>query len=151
MALLVAVHVEGERCGEDYPIMCQDSPICWDQESACDGGLQCLDGSDEGKEEGQGCNLYPLSGCLSIKGKLHHKCERTSECFSRKEDAEKCNEGEEVAVCKKGEFKCFSGRCIPMQQACDGYLDCKESSKVSSDEGSEPGDGCNLFDDTSCP
>jgi hypothetical protein len=32
----------------------------------CDGYDQCEDNSDEGMEEGQGCNLYPNSGCRYI-------------------------------------------------------------------------------------
>ena len=65
IALSMAVQAEGDRCGEDYPIMCQDPPICWPQvenmmvlerptifqEFACDGQFECVDGSDEGKEE----------------------------------------------------------------------------------------------------
>ena len=72
--------------------------------------------------QGQGCNLYPDSGCASIGGKLHYKCSKTSECFSSKEDAEKCEKGEEVggAGCEEGEFKCLGGRCIPMHQVLLG-------------------------------
>ena len=70
------------------------------------------------KKQDQGCNLYPNSGCASIGGLLHYKCLKTSECFSSKEDAEKCERGEQVSDggCEEGEFKCLEGRCIPMHQ-----------------------------------
>ena len=112
---------------------------CFDfQEFVCDGYKQCADGSDEGKQEveeplvpclktnysplpqGQGCNLYPDSGCDSIGGLLHFKCSRTSECFNSEQEAEKCEAGEDVSSggCQRDEFKCFGGRCIPMHQVC---------------------------------
>ena len=121
--------------------------------------------------QGQGCNLYPDSGCDSIGGLLHFKCSRTSECFNSEQEAKKCEAGEDVSSggCQRDEFKCFGGRCIPMhqvcwskavsvskphtkhisQQVCDGTPHCKESNDSSSDEGLEPKQGCNLFNDTS--
>ena len=91
IASLEIVTVEGERCGSNnLGFRCQDDGVCWDEEFVCDGYEQCEDGSDEGTEEVQGCNLYPNSGCASIGGLLHYKCLKTSECFSSKEDAEKC-------------------------------------------------------------
>ena len=129
------------------------------------------------KKQDQGCNLYPNSGCASIGGLLHYKCLKTSECFSSKEDAEKCERGEQVSDggCEEGEFKCLGGRCIPMHQVlpphqfnfvvtlmplqvCDGTPHCKESNDTdgSSDEWIEtkPSSpsfrpGCNFFNDTS--
>ena len=70
--------------------------------------------------QGQGCNLYPDSGCDSIGGLLHFKCSRTSECFNSEQEAKKCEAGEDVSSggCQRDEFKCFGGRCIPMHQVC---------------------------------
>jgi len=160
-SLELVTTVEGERCGSNnLGFRCQDDGVCWDEEFVCDGYDQCGDRSDEGKEEDQGCNLYPDSGCASNRGKLHYKCSKTSECFSSKEDAEKCERGVEVsgAGCEEGEFKCLGGRCIPMHQVCDGIPHCKESNDTdgSSDEWVEakPSSpsfrpGCNFFNDTS--
>ena len=92
LTLLVKVPVEGERCGtNNLGFRCQDNGECWEEEFVCDGYEQCADGSDEGTAEGQGCNLYPDSGCVSNNGKEHYKCKRTQECFNSKEDAGKCD------------------------------------------------------------
>ena len=161
LTLLVKVPVEGERCGtNNFGFRCQGDGECWDEEFVCDGYEQCKDGSDEGTAEGQGCNLYPDSGCVSNNGKEHYKCKRTQECFNSKEDADKCDKGEEVdnGGCKEDEFKCLGGRCIPKYQVCDGTPHCKESNDTdgSSDEWIVPPEGsesfrpgCNFYNDTS--
>ena len=161
LTLLVKVPVEGERCGtNNLGFRCQGDGECWEEEFVCDGYEQCADGSDEGTADGQGCNLYPDSGCVSNNGKEHYKCKRTQECFNSKEDADKCDKGEEVdnGGCKEDEFKCLGGRCIPKYQVCDGTPHCKESNDTggSSDEWIVPPEGsesfrpgCNFYNDTS--
>ena len=92
LTLLVKVPVEGGRCGtNNLGFRCQVDGECWEEEFVCDGYEQCADGSDEGTADGQGCNLYPDSGCVSNNGKEHYKCKRTQECFNSKEDADKCD------------------------------------------------------------
>ena len=68
------------RCGTDsLGYRCQDSGECWNKEFVCDGPsfTQCEDGSDEGHEPGQGCNLYPTSHCASSGGLRHYRCNIT--------------------------------------------------------------------------
>jgi pimeloyl-ACP methyl ester carboxylesterase len=97
-----------ERC-----FQCQDDPGlsgCWDkvthnhissprannllsQVFICDGFEQCGDGSDEGAAPGQGCNLFPSSGCSSDNGDRHWRCDRTGECFKTEGEAEECQVG----------------------------------------------------------
>merc|ERR1712192_243949 len=57
---------------------CLDDGVCWEGDFVCDGYEQCVDGSDEGSDEGEGCNLYPESGCASVGGLEHYKCLKTS-------------------------------------------------------------------------
>ena len=88
LTLMGKVPVEGERCGtNNLGFRWQGDGERWEEEFVCDGYEQCEDGSDEG----QGCNLYPDSGCVSNNGKEHYKCKRTQECFNSKEDADKCD------------------------------------------------------------
>ena len=80
-------------------------PVCWpcgtecvDNMLICDGIQNCKDNSDEGESPGEGCNLYPLSGCPSSGGVENYKCDKTGVCFNRKSEAEKCeSEGDMFA------------------------------------------------------
>ena len=120
----------------------------------CDGFVdQCSDlNLDEGREPGQGCNLFPDSGCESHAGKRHFKCQRTGECFKTDKDAETCERGLDSdplrTGCPEGEWKCFGGGCIPLHKICDGSPDCNEVNQTSSDE--DEAFGCNLFNDQEC-
>ena len=123
---------------------------CCFQEWICDGyGDQpgCEENLDEGEEPGQGCNLFPESGCRSSNGKNHFKCEKTGECFEKEEDAKSCEIGGKIAPqCPDGEWKCTGGGCIPYRKLCDGFPDCRELNRTSSDEEK----GCNFFNDQEC-
>ena len=121
---------------------------CW-QEFICDGSPYQCDGD---LDETKGCDLFPDSGCKSVKGKRHFKCKRTGECFETKENADLCELGTGIdppsKECPDGEWKCFGGGCIRNHKICDGVPDCKEINETSSDEDDEK--GCNLFQDTEC-
>ena len=129
--------VEGGSC-------CADIFICDGEPDQCELNL------DEGREAGQGCNLFPDSGCGSKEGKRHFKCQRTGECFKTDEDAKSCEMGLDSdplkSGCPEGKWKCFGGGCIPLHKVCDGSYDCNEANQTSSDED----EGCNLFNDQEC-
>jgi len=131
----------GWRCGSE----------CIDKSWICDGYEQCDDNSDEGKSPGDGCNLFPDSGCPSYKGVRHYKCERTGECFERESDARKCEvtTGPPTRQCEGDLWKCKDGRCIERRQVCDGTEHCEDGS----DESLLEYDGCNRFpnDTDACP
>ena len=60
---------------------------CCFQEWICDGYSDqpgCEENLDEGEEPGQGCNLFPESGCRSSNGKNHFKCERLESALRKK-------------------------------------------------------------------
>ena len=133
--------MEGKKC-------CADMFICDGEEDQ-----DCELNLDEGREAGQGCNLFPDSGCLSHKErKRHFKCNLTGECFKTEEDAHHCEMGQDSdplnSGCPEGEWKCFGGGCIPLLKICDGSSDCNEANRTSSDEDEEI--GCNLFNDQEC-
>ena len=120
---------------------------CIDKTWICDGYEQCDDNSDEGTESGEGCNLFPESGCPSSMGMEHYKCERTGECFDNRRDAEECEVSSEAPKreCEGGLWKCKDGRCIEQQRVCDGLQHCADGS----DESTEEYNGCNRFPDKS--
>jgi len=129
--------------------LCPDP--CIDKSWICDGYEQCDDNSDEGKEPGEGCNLFPESGCPSSMGLRYYKCERTGECFDKESDAAKCEDSGEAPKreCDGGLWKCKDGRCIEQQRVCDGTKHCDDGS----DESLAEYDGCNRFpnDTDACP
>ena len=92
---------------------------CCFQEWICDGYIDqpdCEENLDEGEEPGQGCNLFPESGCRSSNGKNHFKCEKTGECFEKEKDAKSCEIGGEIGPqCPDGEWKC-TGTGIRVQE-----------------------------------
>ena len=92
--------------------LCPDT--CIDKSWICDGYEQCDDNSDEGKEPGEGCNLFPESGCPSSMGLRYYKCEKTGECFDKERDAAECEVSGEAPKreCDGGLWKCKDGRCI---------------------------------------
>ena len=113
---------------------------CLDSVWICDNFAQCWDDWDEGKEAGQGCNLYPESGCLSQFGREHFKCERTGECFQTSQEAAQCDRTDSASPTSRscrlegGEgWRCSDGRCIPSREVCDGQTQCEDGS----DEGRE--------------
>merc|ERR1712192_63024 len=144
------------RCGGfNLGFRCLDDGVCWEEEFVCDGYEQCADGSDEGSDEGEGCNLYPESGCPSIGGREHYKCLKTTECFSSEEDAKMCEKAAERRRELGGErcggfnlgFRCLDdGICWEKEFVCDGYEQCFDRS----DEGSDEGEGCNLYPESGC-
>ena len=118
---------------------------CIDKSWICDGYEQCDDNSDEGKEPGEGCNLFPESGCPSSGGLRHYKCERTGDCFEKERDARQCEAttGPPKRECEGNLWKCKDGRCIERRQVCDGIDHCEDGS----DESFLEYDGCNRFPD----
>jgi len=124
---------------------------CFVHQYICDGYQQCSDASDEGELPGQGCNLYPESGCPSSDGRRHFKCQRTGFCYASKEEAASCEEADETKPpsreCLWGDsekgWMCGDGRCIIKSQVCDGFPHCKDKS----DEGIAPYEGCNSHPD----
>ena len=126
----------------------EDPENCFDSVWICDDFPQCYDDWDEGKEPGQGCNLFPESGCLSQFGKEHFKCARTGECFQTRLEAEHCDQMDPSSPssrsCQRegGEgpgWRCSDGRCLPRSEVCDGQAQCEDGS----DEGRQEGEGCN--------
>ena len=71
---------DGWECGGDL----------WDDRFICDGFVQCDDDSDEGAAPGEGCNLFPESGCPSPGARRRFRCARTGECFDQRGQAEQC-------------------------------------------------------------
>ena len=126
-----------DKCGW----MCPDP--CIDKTWICDGYDQCPDDSDEGKEPGEGCNLFPESGCPSFQGLRHYKCNRTGDCFENEDDAKDCEQSIEAPKreCTGGLWKCRDGRCIERDKVCDGTEHCEDGS----DESRLDFDGCNSF------
>ena len=103
---------------------------CIDKSWICDGYEQCDDNSDEGKESGECCNLYPKSGCPNSMGLRQNKCERTVECFDKKSNADECEDssGAPKRECDGGLWKCKDGRCIEHHRVCDGIEHCNDGS-----------------------
>ena len=92
----------------------------WKDEAICDGHNQCDDNSDEEL----GCNLYPESGCQSIRGIRRWRCERTGQCFVNKTDAEACETsdeepGRECNVTRSGGQEVRGWRCRDMDQCVE--------------------------------
>ena len=122
----------------------------WDDQFICDGIAQCDDDSDEGAGPGEGCNLYPESGCPSHGGVRRWRCGRTGQCLERREEQEECEQGEggyePPGGCRlrpggQEGWRCRDGRCVEAGQVCDGREDCEDGS----DEARAPWRGCNLF------
>ena len=91
----------------------------WEFKHICDGYNQCDDNSDEEL----GCNLYPESGCQSIRGIRRWRCERTRQCFVKKTDAEACETsdeepGRECNVTRSGQ-QVRGWRCRDMDQCVE--------------------------------
>ena len=130
------------RCG---------SGECFVKQFICDSIEQCEDNSDEGSEPGQGCNLFPESGCISYGGRRHYKCQRTGECYPDKAGAELCesdkttDQPQQDCVLETGQsgWRCRDGRCIEISSVCDGVSQCQDGS----DEASDEYDGCNRYPD----
>ena len=127
----------------------EDEPLI--QDLICDGFPQCGDNSDESVEEGQGCNLFPDSGCDSVRGRKHFRCDRTGDCFATETEARECNNSKEPPPrdCQLEDgargFKCKNSLCISREFVCDGTKQCTDET----DESLEPYGGCNMFPDKS--
>ena len=102
-------------------------------------------------EEGQGCNLFPSSGCDSVRGRRHFRCDRTGDCFESEAEAIECNNSKEPPLreCQLEDgalgFKCKNSLCISQEFVCDGTQQCNDGT----DESLEPYGGCNMFPDQS--
>ncbi|XP_046386810.1 modular serine protease-like [Ischnura elegans] len=117
----------------DYP--CK-SGQCINAKLVCDGKVDCGDGTDETDAV---CAGYPCpshsyrcsyGGCVSSEAICNGvvDCRDQSDelaalckgnCSSGTQGSGKCIEG-----CKKNEFRCSSGSCIPQNKVCNGIADC---------------------------
>ncbi len=97
------------HCPEDM-FKCVSTGYCIDDGLRCNGEIDCLDGSDEGRDQKCGALLADID------------CGETP-------SFEKLNGSDwYMTVSKGGNYKCKNGQCIPGQYMCDGIVDCIDGS-----------------------
>ena len=95
-----------------YEFTCGRSGGCVTLAVLCNHDFNCPDHSDE-----DGCDVTPV-----VRSKINSNNINTNVCVY---DSLECIF---VLACSDREFQCADGGCIPSQYACDGLVDCKDSS-----------------------
>ncbi|XP_072034853.1 uncharacterized protein [Amphiura filiformis] len=123
----------GIDCGS-YESKCANG-ACISRFLWCDGGRDCIDGSDE--KDCSGSSLDVLDGCKP----WHFNCGDGANCVSVESRCNKvkdCDNGADEygcdltgsmsGQCGRLEFRCEDGRCIMGRARCDGNPDCRDGS-----------------------
>ncbi|KAG5882429.1 hypothetical protein JTB14_025235 [Gonioctena quinquepunctata] len=113
---------------------CTTTGKCINEESRCDGTVDCDDGSDEFNDckDVISCPGYLFTCDYGACIDEDKKCDGKKDCRDNSDEAH-CIAGQgEVAKvennCKSDQFQCDSGQCISLDDKCNGQTDCQDKS-----------------------
>jgi Low-density lipoprotein receptor domain class A len=115
-----------EHCTPPEHFKCSDGK-CIPKSYLCDGESDCLDKSDEERQDCEvECNPSDFL-CLNKKCiAKNYYCDGDNDCGDNSDEPNGCSSV--TSVCESNEFACANEQCIALDLVCDGKKDCYDGS-----------------------